>query len=102
MLFSETLHVGRPNIGDQAEFHKRVEELLEAKWLSNNGPMVQELEREITERLGVKHCILMSNGTVALEIVVRALGLTGEVIIPSYTFVATAHALSWQGLRPVF
>jgi dTDP-4-amino-4,6-dideoxygalactose transaminase len=52
--------------------------------------------------LGVRNCIAMSNGTVALEITIRALGMEGEVIVPSYTFVATAHALHWQGITPVF
>ena len=52
--------------------------------------------------LGVKHCVAMCNGTVALEIAIRAIGLTGEVIVPSFTFVATAHALQWQEITPVF
>lgn len=70
--------------------------------LSNNGPLVKELERRITEYLGVKHCVAMCNGTIALEIAIRALKLAGEVIVPAYTFIATAHALQWQGIRPVF
>src|SRR5436190_18211106 len=52
--------------------------------------------------LGVKHCIAMCNATVALEITIRALGLKGEVIVPSFTFIATAHALQWQQIVPVF
>ena len=60
------------------------------------------LEREIAEFLDVKHCIAMCNGTIALEIAIRALGMSGEVIIPSMTFIATAHALQWQGITPVF
>ncbi|MBX3692110.1 DegT/DnrJ/EryC1/StrS family aminotransferase [Dokdonella sp.] len=96
------LHVGRPNITNRAEFLRRVEQILDNQWLTNNGPMVQELEQRIAERLGVKHCVAMCNGTIALEIAIRALGLTGEVIVPSWTFVATAHALYWQGITPVF
>jgi dTDP-4-amino-4,6-dideoxygalactose transaminase len=76
--------------------------MLERRWLTNNGPLVQELERRLAEKLAVKHCIVMCNGTIALEIAVRALKLTGEVIVPSYTFIATAHALHWQGITPVF
>ncbi len=64
--------------------------------------MVQEFEKRIADHLGVKHCIAMCNGTIALEIAIRALGLEGEVIVPSWTFVATAHALYWQGITPVF
>lgn len=52
--------------------------------------------------MGVKHCVAMCNATVALEIAIRALEFRGEVIVPSYTFVATAHALQWQEIRPVF
>lgn len=100
--FDLPIHVGRPNINNRDKFIDRVNKILDAKWLTNNGPVVQELESRIAESLGVKHCIAMCNGTIALEIAIRALGLTGEVIVPSWTFVATAHALSWQGITPVF
>jgi dTDP-4-amino-4,6-dideoxygalactose transaminase len=100
--FDNPLHVGRPNIGDRDAFLRRVNQILDNQWLTNNGPMVQEFEQRIAAHLGVKHCIAMCNGTIALEIAIRALGLEGEVIIPSWTFVATAHALYWQGITPVF
>lgn len=100
--FPEPLHVGRPNIGSREAFLKLAGEMFDRCWLSNNGPLVQELERRIADGLGVKHCVAMCNGTIALEIAIRALRLTGEVIVPSYTFIATAHALHWQGIRPVF
>ena len=58
--------------------------------------------KRVCKFLGVKHCVAMCNGTIALEIATRALGLRGEVIVPSYTFVATAHALQWQEITPVF
>lgn len=100
--FDEPLHVGRPNICNSDEFMLRMQQILDNQWLTNNGPMVQEFEQRIAERLGVKHCVAMCNGTIALEIAIRALGLSGEVIVPSWTFVATAHALYWQGTTPVF
>lgn len=100
--FEQPLHVGRPNIGSREKFLKHVDDIFEQRWLSNNGPKVQELERRVAELHHVKHCIAMCNGTVALEIAIRALGLEGEVIIPSYTFVATAHSLNWQAITPVF
>ena len=100
--FAEPLHVGRPNIGNREAFLHRVGQILDNQWLTNNGPMVQEFERRIAQYLGVKHCVAMCNGTIALEIAIRALGLEGEVIVPSWTFVATAHALYWQGITPVF
>jgi dTDP-4-amino-4,6-dideoxygalactose transaminase len=100
--FTDPLHVGRPNIGDRARFLARVNDMLDRKWLSNNGPYVKEFEHKICELLGVKNCIAMCNATVALEIAIRALGMTGEVIVPSFTFIATAHALKWQEITPVF
>ena len=100
--FDRPLHVGYPNIANRDAFLANVARILDNHWLTNNGPMVQELERRIATRLDVKHCIAMCNGTIALEIAIRALGLTGEVIVPSWTFVATAHALHWQGITPVF
>ena len=100
--FNEPIHVGRPNIGDRELFISYVNDIFDRKWLSNNGPLVEQLEARIEGLLGVKHCVAMCNGTIALEIAIRALDLSGEVIVPSYTFIATAHALSWQGITPVF
>jgi len=100
--FAHTLHVGRPNIGSRVLFQKHVDEIFDNRWLSNNGPKVQALEARIAELHRVKHCVAMCNGTIALEIAIRALNLTGEVIVPSYTFIATAHALHWQQVTPVF
>jgi len=100
--FVEKLYVGRPNIGDRTHFLDRINDMLDRKWLSNNGFYVQQFEQLICEKLGVKHCIAICNGTVALEIAMKATNLTGEVIVPSFTFVATAHALQWQEITPVF
>ncbi len=100
--FSEKLYVGRPNIGSRERLLERISDVLSRRWLSNNGCCVQELERRISELLGVRHCIAVCNATVALEIAAQSLGFTGEVIVPSFTFVATAHAFQWLGLTPVF
>lgn len=100
--FPAPLHVGCPNTGVRERFLKRVDELLDRKWYTNNGLFVQELEEQLAKFLQVKHCIATCNGTIALEITIRALKLTGEVIVPSFTFVATAHALQWQEITPVF
>ena len=98
----DPVHVGRPNITDREKFLWYVDDILDRNWLTNNGPLVCELERRLADYLGVRNCIAMCNGTIALEIAIRATGMTKEVILPSYTFVATAHAVSWQGLQPVF
>jgi len=100
--FQEKLHVGRPNLGDRERLFERINDMLDSKWLSNNGPYVREFERRISDMIGVRNCIAMCNGTVALEIAIRSLELKGEVIVPSFTFVATAHALQWQEITPVF
>jgi len=100
--FSEKLHVGCPNIGDKKLLMERINDILDRRWLTNDGPYVQRFEYEVAELVGVKHCIAVCNGTMALELAIRAMDLTGEVIIPSFTFIATAHALWWQGIRPVF
>lgn len=100
--FDLPLHVGRPNIPSRARLLARIEDILDRRWLTNSGPYEQDLERRIASYIGVQHCIAICNGTVALEIAVRALGLRGEVIIPSFTFIATAHALQWQEVTPVF
>ncbi|MBC7901922.1 MAG: aminotransferase class I/II-fold pyridoxal phosphate-dependent enzyme [Gemmatimonadaceae bacterium] len=99
---AEKLFVGRPNIGNRDRFMERMNDILDRRWLTNNGQYVQELECRIAELIGVKHCIAMCNATIALEIVIRGLGLTGEVIVPSFTFVATPHSLQWQQITPVF
>lgn len=100
--FEELLHVGRPNIGDRERLLARIGDALDRRWLTNAGPLVRELEQKTEDLLNVRHCVAMCNGTIALEILVRALGLKGEVIIPSYTFIATAHCLQWQEITPVF
>jgi dTDP-4-amino-4,6-dideoxygalactose transaminase len=100
--FAEPLSVGRPNVGSREAFLKQVGAMFDRRWLTNDGPLVKEFERKVAAYLGVKHCVAMCNGTIALEIAIRAVGLTGEVIVPSYTFIATAHALHWQGITPVF
>jgi dTDP-4-amino-4,6-dideoxygalactose transaminase len=100
--FADNVHVGRPNIGDRTRLFERINTMLDTRWLSNGGPLVQEFEERVAELVGVKHCIATCNATIALEIAIRALALSGEVIVPAFTFVATAHALQWQQITPVF
>jgi dTDP-4-amino-4,6-dideoxygalactose transaminase len=100
--FQAPLHVGRPNIGNRSVLRDRLDSMLDRRWFTNGGPYVEEFERRIADVLGVRHCVAMCNATIALEIAIRALGMDGEVIIPSFTFIATAHALQWQEIKPVF
>ena len=100
--FAQPLHVGRPNIGDRGRLMERIEGILDRNWFTNRGPVVQEFEQALAAQLQVEHVVAVCNATLGLEIVTRAAGITGEVIVPAFTFVATAHAIQWQGLTPVF
>jgi dTDP-4-amino-4,6-dideoxygalactose transaminase len=100
--FRQPLHVGRPNLGDREAMLRRMNEIFDRRWFTNDGPMLKEFESRIKKLVGVKHCVAMCNATIGLEIAVRALELRGEVIVPAYTFIATAHALQWQEITPVF
>ena len=94
--------VGTPNIMDPSRLHEMIDDIFQRKWLTNNGHYVQELESQLQNFLGVKHVIAVNNGTTGLEIAIHALGLKGEAIVPSYTFIATPHSLLWSGITPVF
>jgi dTDP-4-amino-4,6-dideoxygalactose transaminase len=100
--FPDALHVGRPTIPDRARLTASITDILGRNRLTNNGPCVREIERRLADLLGVKHCIATSSGTIALQLTIRATGLRGEALVPSFTFVATAHALQWEGVTPVF
>ena len=77
--FEAPLHVGGPNLGDRTALLARINDILDRRWLSNDGPLVQQFERRIADYVGVKHCIATCNATVALEIAIRALELNGEL-----------------------
>lgn len=102
--FETPLHVGRPNIGDKRRFLQLAEEALDRRWLSNDGVLVKDFEARLQRLLGVRHVILVTNATVGLELAFRSVigDRRGEVIVPSYTFVATAHVPLWCGCTPVF
>ena len=100
--FHQPVHVGRPSIRNREGLQQRIDDMLDRQWLSNHGPLVQEFERAVQDLLGVRHCVVTCNGTLALEVAIRALGMKGEVIVPSFTFIATVHALQWQEITPIF
>lgn len=100
--FTDPLVVGRPNDLDRDSFLRRITCVLDSGQLTNGGPMVKEFEQQLADCLGVRHVIAVSSGTVALQVMAMACELSGEVIVPSMTFIATAHALQWMGLTPVF
>jgi len=101
-LFDERLHVGRPNILDPDDLCERIRDAIARNWLTNDGPLVLALEKEFAAFLEVKHCVAVANATLGLQLLVNALGIRGKVLMPSFTFIATAHAVNWQGATPVF
>jgi dTDP-4-amino-4,6-dideoxy-D-glucose transaminase len=100
--FAEPLHVGRPNVGDREEVLRAIGEAIDERWLSNNGDKLLAFEQRLSDQLDGLHCVATCNATLGLQIVLRALGVEGEVVLPALTFVATAHAVAWERLTPVF
>lgn len=96
------IYVTEPAMPPLNEFMPYLEKIWESKWLTNGGPFHQQLEHELAEYLGVKHLALFTNATIALVTALQALRISGEVITTPYSFVATAHSLLWNGIKPVF
>jgi len=96
------IYVTQPLLPPLEEFIPYLQKIWESKRLTNNGPFHQQLELALCDYLGVKHIALFSSGTVALITALQTLRITGEVITTPYSFVATAHSLLWNGIRPVF
>jgi dTDP-4-amino-4,6-dideoxygalactose transaminase len=99
---TKNIFVTQPSLPPLEEFIPYLREIWESKILTNGGPFHQKLERELCKYLGVEHISLFTNGTMGLVTALQALRVTGEVITTPYSFVATAHALLWNGIRPVF
>lgn len=100
--FEDPVEVVRPSLPDVAATCSRFAEVLRSRRLSNNSCTVQQFERDLAEWLDVPHAVAMSNGTLTLVLTLKALGLRGSVVVPSFTFCATVHAVVWAGLQPVF
>lgn len=99
---NSTTYVTQPYLPPLEEFIPYLEKIWDSKTLTNGGPMHQEFEQALGDFLGVKHVALFANGTLALVTALQALRITGEVITTPYSFVATAHSLLWNGIKPVF
>ncbi|MDD3296103.1 MAG: DegT/DnrJ/EryC1/StrS family aminotransferase [Candidatus Omnitrophica bacterium] len=100
--FSKPIYVTRPLLPDRKAIHRKLDEILDAQWLTNRGPQHKLFEKEITRYLKVPYVSLVNNGTSALQLACRVLRLTGEVITTPFTFPATPHALYWNNIKPVF
>jgi dTDP-4-amino-4,6-dideoxygalactose transaminase len=100
-MFPDGLPLARPTIADPAGLAREIEQIVSSEVLTN-GPTVRRLEERAAEYLGVRHCVAVASCTTGLMLVLRAAEVSGDVIVPSFTFAATAHAVAWNGLRPVF
>lgn len=99
---SNSIYVTQPDLPPLDDFIPMLEQIWDSKILTNGGPFHQQLEAALCQYLGIPYISLFANGTIALVTALRALGVSGEVITTPYSFVATAHALLWNGLTPVF
>jgi dTDP-4-amino-4,6-dideoxygalactose transaminase len=102
MSQDKPIYVTQPNLPPLEEFYPYLQKIWDNKILTNGGPFHQQLERALCEYLGVEHIALFTNGTIALVTALQALRISGEVITTPYSFVATAHSLLWNGIKPVF
>ncbi len=96
------INVTRPYLPDRAKLDRYIDRLYENAWLTNNGPLVQELTEKLQDYLGVKNLLLVSNGTLALQVAYKALGISGHAITTPFTFVATTSSLVWEGIEPLY
>ena len=98
--------VTKPYLPNREKLNQYIDGIYERNWLTNNGPLVQELTQRLESYLGVENLLLVSNGTLALQVAYHALGITAadkpEAITTPFTFIATASSLKWQGVGPVF
>ena len=96
------INVTKPFLPPVEEYKKYIDAIWQRNWLTNNGPLVNELELQLKDYLGLQHMLFLGNGTIALQIAIRALGLTGEIITTPFSYVATTSSIVWEGCLPVF
>jgi dTDP-4-amino-4,6-dideoxygalactose transaminase len=100
--FEKPIYVTRPFLPPLEEYKKGLEEIWANAWLTNNGPVLQRYQEALCRHFGTENLCLFNNGTLALQIALQGMQITGEVITTPFTFVATTHALFWNKIRPVF
>ena len=96
------IYVTQPSLPDLKDLVPYLEQIWDSKIISNNGPFHKQLEDELCKYLKVPFISLVSNGTIGLVVALKALEIKGEVITTPYSFVATAHSLKWNNIKPVF
>lgn len=98
----KTIPVTKPFLPPLKEYYHYLQQIWKNEWLTNMGPMANELENQLKEHLGVRHLHFVTNGTVALQMAIKALNLKGEIITTPFSFVATTSSIVWEGCKPVF
>jgi len=96
------INVTKPFLPPKEEYQQLLEGIWERNWLTNSGPLVNDLELKLKEYLGLDHLLYLNNGTIALQIAIKALGLKGEIITTPFSYVATTSSIVWEGCTPVF
>lgn len=94
--------VTKPYLPSRKKYFQYVRDIYERQWLTNNGPLVKEFEYRLRQRLGLEHLLYVSNGTIALQLAIKALSLHGEIITTPFSYVATTSSIVWEGCTPVF
>ena len=94
--------VTKPFLPPAEEYEKYIKGIWKRQWLTNNGPLVNELELELKEYLDTPHLLYTSNGTIALQIAIKALSLKDEIITTPFSYIATTSSIFWEGCTPVF
>ena len=94
--------VTKPFLPPKAEYDLYLEGIWQRNWLTNHGPLVNELELRLKEYLNIDHLLFLNNGTIALQIAIKALDLKGEIITTPFSYVATTSSIVWEGCEPVF
>jgi len=96
------IQVTKPFLPSLEVYNDYLKGIWEREWITNHGPLVRELEKKLKDYLGVKHLLYVNNGTIALQIAIKALGVKGEIITTPYSYVATTNCILWEGCKPVF
>jgi dTDP-4-amino-4,6-dideoxygalactose transaminase len=96
------INVTKPFLPPKEEYDRYLTGIWERNWITNHGPLVNELEAKLKEHLGVPHLLFLNNGTIALQIAIKALQLKGEIITTPFSYVATTSSIVWEGCTPVF
>mgnify|MGYP006437353655 FL=1 len=94
--------VTKPFLPPIHEYEEYIKGIWERNWLTNDGPLVKRLENELVDSLDLKNLLFVSNGTIALQMALKALNIAGEVITTPFSYVATTSSLVWEGITPVF